>query len=153
YVQIVHRLGDLLVHVRRNRRRLMAVDVDDRELRTGHRMFRHDERRSRLVVADAGRRPLRLTSFSRTRANLAWRLLCGSVGEEQRDDCRKNDRCFHRREKSQQAYKPNSVPPLPLPSESFNSHWWGFGETTIPLAPPSLAESSDRPGGFGRAVL
>ena len=25
--------------------------------------------------------------------------------------------------------------------------------TTIPLAPPSLTESSDRPGGFGRAVL
>ena len=28
-----------------------------------------------------------------------------------------------------------------------------YGVTTIPLAPPSLAGSSDRPGGFGRAVL
>src|ERR1700680_5061546 len=28
----------------------------------------------------------------------------------------------------------------------------GFGVTTIPLAPPSLAGSSDLPGSFGRAV-
>ncbi len=29
----------------------------------------------------------------------------------------------------------------------------GFGVTTIPLVPSSLTESSDRPGGLGRAVL
>jgi hypothetical protein len=29
----------------------------------------------------------------------------------------------------------------------------GFGATTIPLGPPSLADSSGLPGGFGRAVL
>ena len=41
-------------------RRLMAVDVDDRKLRPRHRMLRHDERRSRLVVADGRRRELGL---------------------------------------------------------------------------------------------
>ena len=34
----------------------MAVDVDDRKLRPGHRMLVDDERRFGAVVNDAGRR-------------------------------------------------------------------------------------------------
>jgi hypothetical protein len=48
---------------------------------------------------------------------------------------------------SQWNRKPNSVR---LRSDASHP---SFGATTIPLAPPSLARSSDRPGGFGRAVL
>ena len=46
----------------------MAVDVDDRILRARHRMLRHDQRRARLVVADAGRRELRLAIGAGPRA-------------------------------------------------------------------------------------
>jgi len=41
--------------------------------------------------------------------------------------------------------KPNSVPGSP-PEAAHQA-------TTIPLAPPSLAGSSNLPGGFGRAAL
>ena len=45
--------------------------------------------------------------------------------------------------------KPNSVPPSPLALAGLGLRRM----TTIPLAPPSLAGSSDLPGGFRRAAL
>src|SRR6185295_16774759 len=58
-----HPLEDAIELGGRNRRRLMAMDVDDRKLRTGHWMLRRDQLRLRLVVADGGRRELRLAAF------------------------------------------------------------------------------------------
>jgi len=59
----------------RDRRRLMAVDVDDRKLRARHGMLRRDELRFGVVFADRRRPELRLAPFSGPRTNLARRPL------------------------------------------------------------------------------
>ncbi len=60
--------------------RRMAVDVDDRKLRARDRVLRHDQRRSRLVLADVGWRDFGLAPFRRTRPDLPRRLLRAGQG-------------------------------------------------------------------------
>ena len=76
-VLAVHRLDDSGVGVSGDRSRAserVPVDVHDRKLRPGHGVLRHDERRARLVFADARRRKLGLAALSRPRAKLSGRL-------------------------------------------------------------------------------
>ncbi len=51
-VVLIHALDDRVELLRANRRRLMAVDVDDRELRARHGVLLHDERGAWRVVDD-----------------------------------------------------------------------------------------------------
>ena len=80
-----------------DRRRLMAVKVDDRILGARDRMLRDDERRPRLVVEDAGCRKFR--ARDRRRDDCEWRpgsaalrrlgntqRGCGNDGQHQNDD-------------------------------------------------------------------
>src|SRR5262245_53828224 len=98
-------------------------------------MLCHDEQRLRLVLANGRRPELGLAPLRRTGTDLAGRLLCADThGREQ------NQHQFLHRKSVAASRKPNSVP--------------AFRRVTIiPLAAPSLARSSDRPGDQGRAVL
>src|SRR5262249_48085173 len=100
------------------------------------------------------RRELGIASLAGTRAELAGRLR-RCVRERQRQGGGGDgDGNFHHvinRKRSQQACKPNSVPPAPAFAPRGAPA--GYGETTIPLAPSSLTGSSDRPGGVRRAVF
>src|SRR5215472_15009454 len=73
-VELVHRLHNLFVLLRRDRRAVMAVNVDHRKLGARHRMLWHDQCGARLILTNVGRRPLWLASFGRTRTDLARRL-------------------------------------------------------------------------------
>ena len=135
-------------------------------------MLRHDERRVRLVVADARRRELRLAVGAGAVAERALALRARRrLRDCQRDDgtgeqrarrsslvtpCRGLYSCtsadvagYLRREVSQPAGKPNSVR---LRSTRALRRAAATAATTIPLGPRLLAGSSDLPGGFGRAV-
>ena len=60
------------------------MDVNDRKLRARYRMLRHNERRSRLVLADGGRAPLWLGTFGGTkpeRSGVLPRLMYGHAQE------------------------------------------------------------------------
>src|SRR5687767_4143226 len=73
----------------------MAVKVDDRIFRARHRMLRHDERRSRLVVDDAGRWELGLALGAWPIADrpLALRALrcLGNAQRGGRGDCQRQN--------------------------------------------------------------
>src|SRR5262249_39656441 len=120
---------------RRDRRRLMAVDVDHGKLRARHRMRRRDELRLRVVLADRRRLQLGLAPFGGTRPDLPWRL----GGDARRREENQRD-FFHR--KIAASRKPNSAPPASAAPRVATS----LRATIIPLASPLLARSSDLPG-------
>ena len=62
------------------RRAGVTVDVDDRELRLRHQVLLGDQRRSRPVVEDAGRRELRLLAPADADLRRAGRTLAAGVG-------------------------------------------------------------------------
>ena len=139
---------------RRDRRRLVAVDVDDRDTsRAAPGAAATTSVRLRLVLADVGG----LNSGSRPSAGrgricpaqlLRRRSASGRRSASRRrrrsDESKVTRVVMH--ERIAASRKPNSVPPSLAPCGA------ATGVTTIPLAPPSLAGSSDLPGGFGRAV-
>src|SRR5262249_5787125 len=86
-------------------------------------------------LADGRRFELGLTTLRRTGTNLAGCLLCADTHGRQ-----ENEHQFLHRKNVAASRKPNSVPAFQR-------------VTIIPLAAPSLARSSDRPGDQGRAVL
>ena len=57
----------------------MTVDVDDRELRLRHGMFRRDDRRARAVVDDAGRLELGSLAVAGTREGHTGRAFLAGV--------------------------------------------------------------------------
>ena len=147
-VQRVHLAHDLRVPLRRELP-MVAVDVDDGILRARHGMRGHDERRSRLVLADReilGDEGRRCGSDRcgddpgkhRTGASSAARVPLG---------------CAIEKTSAAVGRKPNSVRLRLAAAGACAPAAADYGVTTIPLAPPLLAGSSDLPGGFGRAVL
>ena len=121
-------------------------------------MLRHDERRLRLVFAD-GRRLRTPAAALRPAADGPGRVGCCALRAASRAQAATQERARVMRRRVEQkstltseicmksvaaSRKPNSVPPAALAAAA--------AVTTIPLAPPSLAGSSDLPGGLGRAV-
>ncbi len=160
-----------------DRRRLVTVDVDDREPGLRHRMLRGLERRARLVLrivgsGNSGVRPspgrrmtppdVRVRALARPpprpgRRRPSWvPRRRPRVSAAARADASAMIRVrmidgaspVNERKAPQCACKPNSVR---LRRRALRPA--GSGETTIPLGPPSLTGSSDLPGSFGRAVL
>ena len=115
----------------------MRVDVDDGKLRARDGMLRRDELRLRLVLADRGRPELGVAALGGARPNLTRCLRGDGGGRDEREQE------FLHRKKIAASRKPNSVP-------TSARRVFRRGElrrmTIIPLAPPLLAESSDRPG-------
>ncbi len=115
-------------------RRRVAVDVDDRKLRARHRMLRHDQRRPRLVLADARRRKLRLATLGRPRPDLPGRS-CWAPADASAPAKTTPSSANARRisttpvgEKVAASRKPNSVP---------------FARRRGACAPPRLAQGND----------
>ena len=145
-------------------RRLVAVDVDHRELRLGDGMLDRLERRPRLVLGDGRLRELRRTAVAGSplqpggpALSRRGRRLLGQRPVRRRSRtaaASQNRRCAHawgssndetieREITPQRACKPNSVRRRPAlrPND---------GEMTIPLGASSLTRSSDLPGSGDR---
>ena len=136
------------------------MKVHRRKLRARHLVLRDHERRSRLVVGDARRRKLGRAALSGPRPDLARARAAGrqprpAPPPQRFREARALDAScttpVDERKSSQQAVSrilsPSTRRPRRLPDATSS-----LRVTTIPLASPSLARSSDRPGGLGRAV-
>src|SRR5918994_1305894 len=72
----------------------MAVDVDDRKLGARHGVRGHDQRRSRLVVANARQRDVRLTLLAGARTKLPGGRRRGRQAGGDNDE-RENEKAAH----------------------------------------------------------
>ncbi len=73
-IQRIHRVAHAVHHVRARQRRRVAVHVDDRKLGPRHRVLRHHEGRTGLVLTNRRRSQVRLPPFGGTRPDLTGRL-------------------------------------------------------------------------------
>ena len=115
------------------------MDVDDRKLRARHGVLRHDQRGPRLVLADVGG-GIRLASLGRAAADLTGRQLLRRRRAQRERIERDERKRFRRSARSQAVSRILSAVARPCGRAT--------AVTTIPLAPPLLAGSSDLPGGF-----
>ena len=151
HVDRIHRGGDARDRVLGGQGRRMSVDVDDRKLRSRDRVLRHDQRRSRLVLADGGRGNFRIAPLRRTRPDLPRRLLRADQGGGQ-DEQRRGPAPERDHRDAGQEYRSEPISRILCALSPRLRALRRFGEvdisaTIIPLGPPLLAGSSDLPGG------
>ena len=120
------------------------MEVDDRELRLGHRMLRYYKRRPRVIVADLRLRELGLAPFGRPRPDLTGRQLLRT------DDAEGDDAEGEKRGSDSFHIKSVRSRPVRRILSAFAALAPGYGETG---QMSSLPRRSDEVAKAGRSFL